>query len=372
MSRIVLLSVGLAASVYLGAVAYVFGTEPAKESLPMRTNLSPEFSTTLDHFVEALTVLPNGQVFGATGGDSVCIIEPKAARVSFRKLTPGSHISDVAAMPDGSAIVVAGDEGGPNGRGIIQVYDLRKGTVRKSFRIEPVFPYPILLDHEGLHAYYPEAIGTKNRLRRIDLRSGQVEEILGAKSKTRLNVGADFEFQEMTPAGLSPDGKEILVGVWKGAIVWDLARRCERFSCHTDQDTTCKVAAVSSDGERAATAYEQAILLWDFRTGKHVKDLDYSIGSPPRAFTDIRNVSFSPDSKLFVACIDKADLHSSYVAVWRAPSYDAPAIFRSHDGFIRAASFIPGSHKLVTGGSDKTVKIWNLDKLSWPAQARVP
>ena len=193
--RVVTIGFAVVVLLYLGC-SYVGNYSPRNSTMP--PDGSPEVSVRLDNPVKELAVLPTARIAAVTGSDELSIIDPSTAHTSRRKLTPGSWISYVALLPDGSAIVVAGnrDKADGHSEGLIQVWALDDGSLRKSFVIDTVFPYPLLLDRDGSHAYFPhdEAKIVKRDLRRIDLRSGAIEEVLGGKSHTALNVAQTLNF----------------------------------------------------------------------------------------------------------------------------------------------------------------------------------
>ena len=67
-------------------------------------------------------------------------------------------------------------------------------------------------------------------------------------------------------------------------------------------------------------------------------------------------VSFSPDGRLIVSgSSDKT------VRIWKVHTGAELVILRGHEEFVGGVAFAPNQRELVSGGGDKTLRIWNLE-----------
>jgi WD40 repeat protein len=225
------------------------------------------------------------------------------------------------------------------------------------------------------------------------------------------------EFSGATPqvcVAFSPDGARLASGDWSGIIkLWDL-KTGESFALKGHPDRLFAVA-FSPDGTRlASSGKDSAVKVWDLTSRRLLADLDV----PRVAGGLVLGVAFSPDGKLVAAsCPDRTvklwqqgpgpegkeytllrslkgptgTMTLDQVAFspdgtrlasatwegtvliwgednWRAGSRERPEgdgstpllTLKGHTGTVKGVAFSPDGARLVSGSSDGTVKVWDL------------
>ncbi len=191
------------------------------------------------------------------------------------------------------------------------------------------------------------------------------------------NVGLKVECATLTghteqvhACAWSPDGSRLVSAAHDGMIrIWDtrsakpvgvVGQQARGLLMLPDSLATC---AWSSDGSRiAAAARSNALLVWDPKKGR----------TPDRLAGHQSYVSacaWSADGTK-LASADRAGV----VKVWDAGQLKELFSLRGHDGPICACAFIPGG-LLLTGGTDRTVRVWNVETATcvaaFPAEGEV-
>ena len=118
--------------------------------------------------------------------------------------------------------------------------------------------------------------------------------------------------------------------------------------------------AYSPDGKLLASASRDgSVKIWDASSAKsqalHSFDIDSGVGS-----YGATNVVFSPDGSLLAAVNSKGEIILWDAVTWQERQRKTDA----HAGTIWGLAFSPDGQKLLTGGSDTLVKLWNVADLS--------
>jgi WD40 repeat protein len=166
----------------------------------------------------------------------------------------------------------------------------------------------------------------------------------------------------------SPDGKMLLSGSEDGtARLWDASTGKVKFELlgHTDAVTS---ARFSADGQLVVTASrDHYVRLWDAHTGMPRRRLTGHFGI-------VSDARFSDDGRWLVTAGPQS------AGLWQIPSGRLLFLLRGHFTPIRAAAFARGSHRVVTGGVDGTVRTYlcsvcvgveGLEKLATARRAEV-
>ncbi len=112
--------------------------------------------------------------------------------------------------------------------------------------------------------------------------------------------------------------------------------------------------SLSLSEHRALTGHgDGQVVLWDLDRGQ-------KIASYKRNEANVWSVAFAGSSDRFVAAS-----HDWKVAYWDAKAGSQPAhVFDGHDSAAQAVAYSPRRDVIASGGADKAVKLWSLDKLS--------
>ncbi|HET6438307.1 MAG TPA: hypothetical protein VFG59_09615 [Anaeromyxobacter sp.] len=159
-----------------------------------------------------------------------------------------------------------------------------------------------------------------------------------------------------TRASFGPGGKEFVTSGLGGTKVWStnaLARSAESPTPESVLPATYHgTAAVSGDGNWAATYGEDGLRLWDLRlpVSPASRVLEGHEG-------EVRSLEFSPDSReLATSSIDGT------VRVWPVDSTLQPKVLQA--GQVRAlacASFDPRGKRVVAGSADGALYVWDTE-----------
>ena len=154
---------------------------------------------------------------------------------------------------------------------------------------------------------------------------------------------------ELTGANFSPNGRFVVTASADTARVWDASTGdlIAELKEHSDRVNT---AAFSPDSKFVLTASNDTTArVWDPRTGKPIALLAGHTGS-------LTSASFSPDpdGKNVVTASE-----DGVARIWDATNWSVRAVLKGHEGWVIAAA-LDERGKVLTAGSDKSTRIWNL------------
>jgi WD40 repeat protein len=157
-------------------------------------------------------------------------------------------------------------------------------------------------------------------------------------------------------ARFSPDGRTLVLatGDWDryqqpGEVTfWDVATTAPRGIVWQFKGRVTSLA-MAPDGKTVAAGCSSGIRLCDVARASIVASLLHDDGQ-------VTALLYSPDGRWLAAGYNRGD-----IVVWDTATHHRRAILKGHSGVISALAFAHDNHTLISGGSDKTVKFWNLD-----------
>ncbi len=156
--------------------------------------------------------------------------------------------------------------------------------------------------------------------------------------------------QGLISGALSSDGSAAVVGsLHHGGSFWDLGKgeRLFNWNHQAGEFSLIRAAAISSDGNRAVTCVEDAMVVWDTQSGE---SLQYW-----RAPSRILTIEMNRQGSRALMGLNNGT--ASYFDL----NTGATLFSFEHDAEVRKVAMNADASLGITGGDDKTAKIWSLE-----------
>lgn len=326
----------LAAGPFLITTCLLQAMEMKDTDLP-----NPEPRTFKGHTMEirALAFNADGTLL-ATGGDdqTVRVWDTATGReLHTLKADDRLRVEAVAFSPDGKLLASAGWDA------TVRLWNPATGKLVRKFEAgdpdnDSVRGIAISPDGKKLIVVgMLVPAGDNEPIRIFDLASGKSERTVDSKITNGLFSVA-----------FSPDGKLFATtNYYEGPQLWDFATGQ---SLKIFKHPAVEQVAFSRDGKvLASVARDEQIGLWDVPGARELRTLRAK-GSALRA------VAFSPDGKQLASAGHK----DGSVRLWEVASGQELGSLQGHAGQSTRVAFHPNGKQLASGGTDGTVKLWDV------------
>ena len=147
-----------------------------------------------------------------------------------------------------------------------------------------------------------------------------------------LDVAFDSTGERVATAGADGIGR-----------VWENGRVVHLLKGHTDDVTS--IAFGPNGGTLVTASRDHVVRLWNAHTGAALRAFEFH-------FAIVNEAAFSSDGRWIVTA------GPSKSGLWPVRGARTPLFLRGHKGLLQTATFVPGTHRVVTGGLDGTIRTY--------------
>jgi WD40 repeat protein/serine/threonine protein kinase len=280
----------------------------------------------------------------------------------------GKLLTTVAFSPDGDRIAAAGSDH------IVRVWDVETGQLLRTLRGHKDVVNAIAFGSDSVLAS-----ASKDHTARIwDLETGETQSVLTghdesifavgwSHDRTRLATGSrDMSIRVwnvdtgketailrdhlgwITSLAFSPDGKRLATGsVDRTMRLWNLEASMVERVLEGHSETVSLVAFTNSGAEVISGSYDGTVRFWDVSDGHELSTVQVSRRKKV-------SLAHSERAGLFAIAGEEGEIR---LCRERLPE---PVSLRGHTRAVTAVSFEPEEQTLVSGGHDRTLRLWDL------------
>jgi WD40 repeat protein len=331
----------------------------------------------------ACVFTPDGKGLAASGDPRDLTVWNAADGKEVRRLAAGTWITAAAFSPDGKLLAGATPEGAvilwdvDSGKHLPQSSDAVRAVAQLQFTeggkqlaaaAGDLIAWDPATGREvrrlpGAGLYLPGSVSPGGKLVAVanfDSTIALRDSLTGKTVQTLPGHG----FLSPRVSCFTPDERRLITACEseKVILVWDVAggKVVHRL---TGLNGSVTNLAVSPDGRWLASSSfnnqpgqvgDDALRLWDLRTGREAKRL-------PHDLFVIWDLTFSPDGSRLAA--GGMQLHRSppgRVQVWEVPAGKDLLTFDTDTGSVMHLAFSPDSRTLATGGADARLRVWEV------------
>jgi WD40 repeat protein/serine/threonine protein kinase len=314
--------------------------------------------------VDAIALAPGGGSF-VTGGwnGSATIWDLESGRQIKQLKHDGLHVYSVDWSADGKWIATGSNDGV---NGYVQVWNAKTGErVNQKFGDNADESTSHTDDVLSVHFSKSDSESGIKLLTASYDNTARLWDVATGKQERRF-LGHTWWVWD---AQFSPDESKIVTVSQDGtAIVWD-SETGEPGAPFTGHRGPVYSAAFSSDGNSVVTGgYDKRVLVWqpaDVRPYDFTR-LSSNSGSviPPAKFRSldghegpVRAVAFSQDGIRIIS-----GGQDNTIRLWNAEGGQLLKTFRGHDGAVRAVAFAESDQVILSGSRDNSIRKWNVSE----------
>ncbi|PCJ32917.1 MAG: hypothetical protein COA90_01395 [Gammaproteobacteria bacterium] len=159
-------------------------------------------------------------------------------------------------------------------------------------------------------------------------------------------------------AAFSPNGKYVLVGDTDApARLWNIEKNKVLYSWQNNEEVgTTTAVGFSGDGKVAATSEQDVIVLWEVATGEPMLRLSFPV--------KIKALALSQHGDyLLLALYDRTAIYFDVIGnkVLKVFEHDGKPVNSPINQLINAVAFSRSGKYALTGGDDRTARLWRLE-----------
>ncbi len=300
-----------------------------------------------DDGISSLTALNDGRLVSSDYEGKIRVWDSSNSPAEKPLYTLAGHENRVFALafhPDNSGrLYSAGDDG-------CFFWDVHQG------RLAGRFPgiWDVTVSRNGEYVVHPGTHEPEDYSWKERPGAGVAVEINEALAVERYRTQSNPEHSAYYSADISPSGDWIAAGTSEGRVhVWPRNGTGERIKLQGHQSYISRVR-YSPDGRfLVAVGQDGEILRWptdEFRDGQRGVSM-----RPPTAVLEIMHIDFSPDGHRLVTGDGGSGFEVLDVETGDVQMRNSAA----HGGIVVSTRFSPDTRWIVSGGTDKVVRIWD-------------
>jgi WD40 repeat protein len=238
-----------------------------------------------------------------------------------RTLSHGAPVVDAASSDEPGLVVTAGSDG------LARFWPLEGGRPR-------VLRHGSPLTAVALRSGHVATAGEDGIVRVWSVPDGKLVRSLKHPAPV-LDVAFDPTGDRVATAGADGFGR-----------IWMNGRVVHRLEGHTDDVTS--IAFGPNGGLLVTASRDHVVRLWNAETGASLRAFEFH-------FAIVNEAAMSSDGRWIVTA------GPATAGLWPVRGDSIPVFLRGHEGPLQTATFAPGTHRIVTGGLDGTVRAYTCD-----------
>ncbi|KAI0743152.1 WD40-repeat-containing domain protein [Daedaleopsis nitida] len=187
----------------------------------------------------------------------------------------------------------------------------------------------------------------------VDMSDQAGEDEGDAEPKHRMGGATGVHESSVTSLVYSADGRYAASGSEDTKIIiWDTRDGLAAIQSFVAHEDTVSALAFSRDNSILASAsHDETVMLWNVRNGLEVRRF------APK--TSIHSLVYTPDGSKLIAGGSDGSLH-----IWDSMSYDKLATLNRNTAVVTFVIFSPDGSLMATGGTEKQCFIWRTDTIT--------